>query len=72
MYEAILSCSPTQTYMPKKYEGKENILPQQHTVIVDSGATHLYISPNAPHGPLDTSTATIKVGITNGQVATSV
>ena len=71
MYEAILSCSPTQTYMPTQYEGKENILPQQHTVIVDSGATHLYIAPTAPHEPLDTSAATIKVGTVNGQVETS-
>ena len=57
--------------MPTLYEEKENILPQQHTGILDSGATHLYIAPNAPHGPLDTSTATVKVGTANGQVATS-
>ena len=37
---------------------------------MDSGATHLYIAPDAPHGPLGTSTATIKVGTANGQVAT--
>ena len=71
MYEASLSCSPTQTYMPKIYEENENILPQQHTGIVDSGATHLYIDPNAPYGPLDTSAATIKVGTSNGKFATS-
>ena len=57
--------------MPTLYGGNENILPQQHTGIVDSGATHLYIAPNAPHGPLDTRAATIKVGTANGQVVTS-
>ena len=70
MYEASLICSPTQTYVPKISEENENSLPQQHTRILDSGATHFYIAPNAPHGPLDTITATIKVGTANGQVAT--
>ena len=45
MYEAILSCSPTQ---------QENILPQHHTGIVDSGANHIYIAPAAPHGQPNT------------------
>ena len=40
MYEDSLSFSPTQPYMPTKYDEQENILPQQHTGIVDSGATH--------------------------------
>ena len=71
IYEASLSCSTTHTYIPKIYKENENSLPQQHTGIVDSGATHLYIAPNAPHGPLDTSADTIKVGTANGQVATS-
>ena len=35
------------------------------------GATHLYIAPNAPHGPPETSTVTIKVGTANGQVEKS-
>ena len=56
--------------MPTQYEKKEHILPQQYTGILDSGATHLYIAPTAPHGPLDTSAATIKVGTANGQVET--
>ena len=56
--------------MPTLCEGNENSLPQQHTGIVDSGATHLYIAQNAPHGLLDTSAATIKVGTANGQGAT--
>ena len=59
MYEASLRFSPTLTYMPTKNEQQEYILPQQHTVIVDSGATHLYIDPTAPHGPPDASAATI-------------
>ena len=71
MYEAILRCSPTLTYMPTQYENQEHILPQQHTRIVDSGATHLYIAPTAPHGTLDTSAAAIKLGTANGQVETS-
>ena len=71
MYESSLSCSPNQTYMPTLYEENESSLPQQHTLIVDSGATDLYIAPNSPHGPLDTSADTIKVGTANGQVATS-
>ena len=57
--------------MPTQYEGKEHILPQQHTRIVDSGATHLYIAPSSPHGPPDTSAATIKVGTANGQIEIS-
>ena len=71
LYEASLSCSTTLTYMTRQYEKQEHILPQQHTIIVDSGATHLYIAPTAPHGTPDTSAATIKVGTSNGQVETS-
>ena len=69
MCEASLSCSPTcNMYIS---EENENILLPEHTGIVDSGATHLYIAPNAPHGPLDTSATRIIVGTSNGQVATS-
>ena len=71
MYESSLSCSHTQTYMPTQYEKKENILPQQQTRILDSEATHLYIVPTVPHGPLDTSAATIKVRMANGKIETS-
>ena len=70
MYEASLSCSPTLTYMSTKNEKQEHILPQKHTGIVDSGAMHLYVAPTAPHGPPDTSAATIRVGTANGQVET--
>ena len=62
MYEASLSCSPTQ---------QENILTQHHTGIVDSGATHLYIAPSAPHGQPDTKATPITVGMVNGQMAKS-
>ena len=57
--------------MHTQNEKKEHILPQQHTGIVYSGATHLYIASTAPHGPHDTSAATIKVGTDNGQVEIS-
>ena len=57
--------------MPTLYEENKNSLPQQHTGIVDSGATHLYIAPNAPHEPLDKSAATIKLGTSNGKFSTS-
>ena len=69
MYEASLSCSPTR----KSYvsEGNENRLPPKQTGIVDSGATHLYIAPNAPYGQMDTTTKKIRVGTANGQVAIS-
>ena len=69
MYEASLSCSPTRkTYVS---EGNENSLPPEQTVIVDSGATHLYIAQNAPHGQLDTTTSKIRVGTINVQVEIS-
>ena len=71
MYEASLSCSPTLKYMPTQNEKQEHTLPQQHTRIVDSGATHIYIAPTPPHGPPETSAATIKVDTANGQVETS-
>ena len=72
MYEAILICSPTlHMYIPKISEGNESSLLQEHTGIVDSGATHLYIAPNASHGPLDISATKIRVGTANGQVEKS-
>ena len=66
LYEASLICSPTLNYIPTP--DAPWIIPQQDTGIVDSGATHLYIAPSAPHGPPDTSDATISVGTENGQV----
>ena len=71
MHEASLSCSPTLTYIPNPDEQQEHILPRQHTGILDSGATHLYIAPSVPHGQPDTSPATISVGTANGQVEKS-
>ena len=62
MYEASLSCSPTQ---------QENILPQHHMGIVYSGATHLYISLSAPHGHPDTKATPITVGTVNGKMVKS-
>ena len=57
--------------MTTLYEETENIPPQQHTGIVYSRATHLFIAPTTPHVPLDRSAATIKVGRSNGKVETS-
>ena len=62
MYEASLSCSSTQ---------QGNILPQQHTGIVDSGATHLYSAPPAPHGQPNTKATQITVGTANGKMVQS-
>ena len=71
MYEASLICSPTLTYIPTPDDPQGQILPQQDTGIVDSGATHLYITPSAPHGPPNTIAATISVGTENVQVENS-
>ena len=68
MYEASLSCSPTLTYMPTPENQQVHIVPRQHTGIEDACATHLYITPSAPHGPPDTSIAKISVGTANGKV----
>ena len=57
--------------MPTQNDQQEHILPQQHIVIVVSGATHLYIAPAAPHGPPDKNAATIKVDTVNGHVEKS-
>ena len=46
-------------------------LPQRETGVVDSGATHLYISPTAPHVPPDTSTPKICAGTATGHVESS-
>ena len=69
MYEDSLSCSPTtKTYVSNR---EENSLPPDQTGIVDSGATHMYIEPNAPYGQINTTTKKIRVGTSNGQVASS-
>ena len=69
MYEASLSCSPsTKTYVSNR---EENSLPPDQTGIVDSGATHMYISPNAPYVQMNTTAKKIRVGTANGQVASS-
>ena len=52
IYEASLSCSPTTKYYVSNK--KENCLPPDQTGIVDSGATHMYIAPNAPYEKLNT------------------
>ena len=68
-YEASLSCSPTtKSYVPNRIV---KYLPPEKTGIVDSGATHMYISPNAPYDKIDTTEKQIRVGTENGQVASS-
>ena len=62
MYEASLSCSPLQ---------QENILPQHHTSIVDSGENHIYIAPSTPHGQPDTEATPITVGMANEKMVKS-
>ena len=57
--------------MPTPYEQQEYVLLQKHTGIVYSGATHLYIAPSTPHGPPDTSAATISGGTANIKVKKS-
>ena len=53
MYEASLSFSPTtKLYVLNR---KYNHLPPDKTGIVDSGATHMYIAPNAAYGKMDTT-----------------
>ena len=71
LYEASLSYSPTLTYISTPYSPQGQILPQQDTGIVDSGATHPHIDPSTPHDITGTSAATISVGTENGQVEKS-
>ena len=69
-YEASLSCSPTN-----KAHVADNTppthLPPEQTGILDSGATHIYIAPNAPYEKMDATRKKIRVGTANGQVANS-
>ena len=70
MYEDNLSCSPTtKTYVSNR---EENSLPPDQTGIVDSGATHIYIAPNAPYGQMNTTAKKIRVGTANGKVERSI
>ena len=69
MYEDSLSCTPTtKTYVSKI---KENSLPPDKTGKVDSGATLMYIAPNAPYGQMNITAKKIRVGTENGQVVSS-
>ena len=68
-YEASLSCSPTNNVYVSNKTDKH--LPPEQTGLVDSGATHIYIAPNAPYKKMDTTGKNIRVGTANGQVANS-
>ena len=68
-YEASLSCSTTtKSYVSNR---TDNHLPSDKTGIVDSGATYMYIAPNAPYEKMDTKEKQIRVFTANGQVASS-
>ena len=71
LYGDSLGCSPTLTYMPTPDAQQKHIIPKQDTGIVDSGATHLYIAPFAPHGPPNTSAPAISLGTSNVQIENS-
>ena len=68
-YEASLSCSPTNNAYVSDKTNKH--LPPEQTGILYSGATHIYIAPNAPYEKMDTTGKHIRVGTANGQVANS-
>ena len=68
-YEASLICSPTNIAYVSDKTNKH--LPPEKTGILDSGATHIYIAPNAPYEKMDTTGKNIRVGTANGQVANS-
>ena len=68
-YEASLSCSHTNNLYVLKKTDKH--LPPGKTGIVDSGAKHIYIAPNAPYEKMDTTGKQIRVGTANGKVASS-
>ena len=61
--------NPTNNaYVPNK---TDKHLPPEKTGIVDSGATHIYIAPNALYVKMDTTGKQIRVGTANGQVVNS-
>ena len=68
-YEASLSCSPTNNLYVSNKTDKH--LPPEKKGIVDSGATHIYIAPNATYVKMDTTGKNIRVGTANGQVENS-
>ena len=46
-------------------------LPKMYTGIADTYASYLYITPQAPHGSINTVALKIHVGTANGQVVSS-
>ena len=68
-YEASLSYSPTTKLYVSNRTDKH--LPSDKTGIVDSGATHMYIAPNAPYEKMDETEKQIRLGTANGQVSSS-
>ena len=41
------------------------------TGVLESGASNIYISPSASHGPSNTTTTTVRIGTATGQVQLS-
>ena len=60
---SYISTLPSNTTMVSWHS-----LPQRDTGVFNSGATHLYITPTAPHGPSDTSTPNFFEGTATGHV----
>ena len=75
LYEASLSYSTTLSYKTTIQTIMEaaspRLLPQKDTGIVDSGATHFFIAPSAPHGPLNTIASPISVCTATGRIERS-
>ena len=71
-YEASLCCSTTPSYIAtpptNTMAAARKFLLQRDTGTVDSGATHIYISPTAPHGPPNTSSPQISIYTATGHV----
>ena len=62
-YEASLSCSPTNNAY---VSDQKKHLPPEQIGILYSGATRIYIAPNAPYEKMETTRKHIRVGTANG------
>ena len=71
-YEDSLRCSPNHssisTLPHNTMSEAQRFLPQSDTPVVGSGATHLYISPTAPHVSANTSNPKISLETATGHV----
>ena len=60
--------SPTQNSNIHLENHVGTSLPKVYTGIADTYESHLYITPQAPYGPINTSAPKIHVGTANGKV----